>query len=51
MEATLDKMEVAFRELVKENDAGRITVTRSATSLVISVKRKGDYTFSSDSGS
>ena len=44
-------MEIAFKELVTENDPGRMKVTRSDYKLVISVKRIGDYTFMSDAPS
>ena len=47
---TLNRLEVAFNEIIKENDPGRITMERDNDRLVVSVKRIGDYTFSSDDG-
>ena len=49
VDKTMRRLERAFLELASENDPGRISVERQGEdSLVISVKRVGDYTFSSD---
>ena len=47
---TLDKLYVAFLQLAKENDAGFIQVQRTPSSLVVTVKKIGSYTITSNSG-
>lgn len=50
--STLEKLETAFKELVLENDKGWVEIKScDDTSLVVSIKSIGDYTFTSDSGS
>ena len=47
---TLDKLEAAFEKVAQENDAGKITVSRQEGGLLVTVKKVGVYTFSSDAG-
>ena len=49
VDKTLRRLHKAFSELAGENDPGRISIDLKGETLVISVKRVGDYTFSNDS--
>ena len=44
----MHKLESAFYKIASENDSGRITVTRTGNELHVSVKKVGDYVFTTD---